>query len=104
MRRTRNSGLGAADDVHEAEAKRGVRDAYSALDRVDAAARKGACDKVWDHLIEARANVSHAYAHLESLSSSPQPLWHRFHEAQLRLLEARNTLGHQCTRSLGKRR
>lgn len=105
MRRTRKP-LGAADGTHDNQASLGLHAAKVALTDAEQGARDRDCGYVWDHLLIARAQLSHAYAHLSSSSSGPaQEMFERqFLGLQNRLTHLRDTLGFQCTKRLGKRR
>ena len=97
--------LGATDDVHDHQAKEGQQVAARALADVEDAARQGNCASVWDNLLIARANLSHAYAHLSSSSTgAAQEMFKKHLGLQTRLTSLRDTLGFQCTKRLGKRR
>lgn len=94
--------LGAADDVHEYQTKEGLARTTTALRDVEAAARDRNCGQVWDELLIARANLSHAYAHIGSFPRGDDYM-NQFFGLQNRLTSLRDTLGFQCTRKGTKR-
>ena len=104
MRRTRKS-LGSTDDVHDNQASLGLQAAKVALSDAERGAQDRDCGYVWDNLLIARANLSHAYAHLSSSSTGEaQEMFKKHLGLQNRLTSLRDTLGFQCTKRLGKRR
>jgi len=88
-------------DTHEYQLRKGVRTAEQYLRKATAAARKGDCFGVWDALMVARANVSHAYAHLSSIERPAHGDDVAYNRVSVDLHQAVQTLGFQCTRRRG---
>lgn len=88
-------GLGASADTHEYQAFKGLRKAARALREVNSSARRGHCYDVWNNLMIAQANVSHAYANIESYPAS-KSMQHRHLQLQRETTRLVTTLGFQC--------
>jgi hypothetical protein len=103
----RRSNFGASDDTHLHQARMSLTRAVLAQRRALKAARgsatSGRCAKVWDQLVTAAANESHAQAHLSSLhpNTTGKREWNAYFRIQKRNSQMRDTLGFQCTRRVG---
>ncbi len=61
--------FGDTADVHDHQMREGFKRAAQAMRNVERAARKNNCSNVINELLIARANLSHAYAHMSSYSA-----------------------------------
>lgn len=106
-RRGRNLQLGASDDTHLHQARMSLTRAVQAQRRALQAARgpavSGRCAKVWEQLVTAAANESHAQAHLSSLhpNTTGKREWNSYFRISKANNQMRDTLGFQCTRRVG---
>ncbi len=103
----RRTNFGASDDTHLHQARmsltRAVLAQRQALKAARGPATSGRCSKVWDQLVTAAANESHAQAHLSSLhpNTAGKREWNAYFRISKRNNQMRDTLGFQCTRRVG---
>jgi len=101
-RKHRGMKLGAAPDVHAYQARMALNLTADALGKVDreVASKTPDCNKIWDNLLVARADLGHAMAHLDSYEASKDLMGYAS-GLRIRFERTRETIGFQCTRRRG---
>jgi len=102
-KRRRKTNLGSPRDFHLNKFLKGIRTASAAMAKMQQKADARDCRGVMKELQIAEGNISYAYAHLESMERPSESAEARFQQLRRDVMDAHNSLGFQCTRSLKRR-